>query len=163
MRPPIVMDSNVAFVGNGATEQAGVECVIACVDRMEQIMTQERLLLDSEGRIFEEYPKPTGQYGAGDAFFVWAWRNQRNRDVCRLVQIELHDERSFADFPDDEELAGFDRDDRKFVGVAIASGESPPILNASDTDWWNHRQALFRHGVAVEFVCPELMSPLDSD
>lgn len=158
MRPPVVMDSNVAFVGNGATEQAGPECVLACIDRMERIKARERLLLDSEGRIFEEYPRPTGQRGVGDLFFIWAWRHRCNPEVCTLVRIEPHDDRGFTDFPDDEMLAGFDRDDRKFVAVAIASGESPPILNASDKDWHDHRQALSRHGVAVEFVCPELMN-----
>lgn len=160
MRPPVVMDSNVAFVGNGRADHAEPDCVLACVARMERIKTQERLLLDSEGRILQEYPspRPTEQPRAGDAFIIWAWQNQHNPEVCTLVPIQAHDKRGFAQFPDDEELAGFDRDDRKFVAVAVASGESPPILNASDTDWRDHQQALSRHGVAVEFVCPELMN-----
>ncbi|HSU82609.1 MAG TPA: hypothetical protein VLR69_09330, partial [Thermoanaerobaculia bacterium] len=57
----------------------------------------------------------------------------------------------------DPDLAAFDPSDRKFVAVAVASGEQPEILNASDTDWWHHREALSRHGVEVRFLCPQLM------
>ena len=51
----------------------------------------------------------------------------------------------------------FDRDDRKFVAVALASGTSPPIVNASDRDWWEHREVLQVHGIEILFLCPELM------
>lgn len=161
MRPHVVMDSNVAFVGNRQAEQAGPGCILACVDRMARIREHEKLVLDDGGRILEEYPRPTGQPGLGDAFVKWVWTNLFDPKVCRLVQIEPHEERGFAEFPDDEDLAGFDQDDRKFVAVAVAaasaSGKLPPILNASDRDWWDHRDALARHGVDVEFLCPELM------
>lgn len=157
MRTPVVMDSNVAFVGSGEAEQAEPACVLACVDRMAEIKTDGRLVLDDGNRILREYPKPTGQLKAGHAFAKWAWTNHRNPERCTLVSIQSDDERGFAEFPDDDDLAGFDPDDRKFVAVAVASGESPRILNASDTDWRDHRHALSRHGVIVEFVCPELM------
>ena len=61
------------------------------------------------------------------------------------------------EFPEDSDLADFDWNDRKFVAVACAAGTSPPILNASDTDWLRHHEALGRHGVRVNFLCPELM------
>jgi hypothetical protein len=54
-------------------------------------------------------------------------------------------------------LGGFDRSDRKFVAVARASAHGPMIVNAVDTDWWIYRVALQRHGVRVEFLCPDLM------
>jgi hypothetical protein len=41
------------------------------------------------------------------------------------------------------------------VAVAVASGESPPILNAVDSDWWNHREALVESGFVVDFLCPQ--------
>ena len=42
---------------------------------------------------------------------------------------------------------------QKFVAVALASGAHPPILNAVDSDWWNHRAALADAGVTCEFLC----------
>lgn len=55
-------------------------------------------------------------------------------------------------------LENFDLTDRKFVAVALASGVDPPINNASDTDWWEFRDALARHRVTINFLCQELMT-----
>ena len=73
------------------------------------------------------------------------------------MHITKHPQRGFKNFPDDPDLDDFDPDDRKFVAVALASGTAPEILNASDTDWWNYRRPLERHGINVKFLCPELM------
>jgi len=100
---------------------------------------------------------PSGQPGSGDAFFKWLWNNQGNHDHCRRVNITPHDNRGFAEFPDDPELEPFDNDDRKFVAVALASHNAPPILNATDSDWWEHRVALEGHGIRIKSLCPELM------
>jgi hypothetical protein len=118
--------------------------------------------VDAGGLIFGEYRgnlKPSGQPGPGDAFFKWLWNNQGNLRHCRQIAITPVDRegRGFAEFPDDPALAGFDRADRMFVATALASGEHPPILNATDTDWWDYREALNRQGVEVRFLCPELM------
>lgn len=151
------MDTNVADVGNGATGQASPECVTACVDRMDRIIQGERLVLDDQDQILKEYPTSTGQLGAGHAFTKWVWTNRYNPTFCEVVTLQPHEARGFAQFPEDEALATFDRDDRKFVAVALASGKSPPILNASDTGWRDHQEALAKYGVRVEFICPELM------
>ena len=74
------------------------------------------------------------------------------------MEIHPHTEREFVEFPEDQRLADFDRDDRKFVAVALASGASPPIVNATDTDWWEHRDALSEHSVNVRFLCTDLMT-----
>jgi hypothetical protein len=61
----------------------------------------------------------------------------------------------FQEFPDDPALADFDRTDRKFVAVCVAHPQHPPILNATDRDWWDFRDALSVHGVLVRFLCEE--------
>ena len=160
MRTAVVIDTNVVRVGDGDAEQAGPDCVDACVDRMERVKEEEKLILDDGNLILREYLK---KYRAplerkpGHAFTKWAWRNRYNKERCKLVSIEADCRRGFVEFPDDDELTNFDDDDRMFVAVAIASGESPPIVNAADRGWWKHRFALARHAVEVDFVCPELM------
>ena len=62
----------------------------------------------------------------------------------------------FEEFPLDSELGTFDRSDRKFVAVALASKNAPQILNAVDSDWWIHRNRLRQHGLVVQFLCQEL-------
>lgn len=156
----VVVDTNVAVVANGLAEQANDGCVERCGDELERIIDGCVVVLDSDGLILDEYQKIlnfSGQPGVGDFFFKWLFFNQANPDHCRKVAITPHADRGFEEFPDDSALTNFDRDDRKFIAVALASQTTPPILNASDTDWWNHLNALKQHGIEVSFLCPELM------
>ncbi len=156
------MDTNVAIVANGKAPHVGTECVQTSIEALLAIRERHRLLLDDQGLILDEYRKhlsPSGQPGPGDAFYKWLWNNQGNLRHCRQVHVTpLRSRRGFAQFPDDSNLATFDPSDRKFVAVAISSQERPPIMNASDTDWWDHREALRRHGIEIQFLCPELMN-----
>jgi hypothetical protein len=159
VRLPVVVDTNVAIVANGRADQAGPSCVLACVNALLDVVRRRRVIVD-DGRIFGEYIRNlsmSGQPGVGDAFFKWIWDQQADPVCCTRVELTPHEQRGFEAFPDDAALTGFDAADRKFVAVAIASGESPPILNAADTDWWLFRKPLSRYGVTVEFLCPELM------
>lgn len=160
MTMEVVMDTNVAVVANGEAEQAGPECVATCMRTLRRIRNDHRLVLDDQGHILDEYRRrlsPNGQPRVGDAFFKWLWENQANESRCLQVRITFDPEREYEEFPDDPELGGFDRSDRKFVAVARVTSSDPAILNASDTDWWHHRKPLWRHGIRIEFLCPELM------
>jgi hypothetical protein len=136
--------------------------VTKCLQELAAVRNEGQLLLDDMGLILDEYlkQKPHGfPRGPGDAFLVWVNDNQANPSHISSIAITrlIDDPREFAEFPDDAELEAFDRDDKKFVAVALASGRTPPILNATDTDWWIHRAALTRNGIRVKFLCPELM------
>lgn len=157
----IVIDTNVLHVANGTTPQAGPNCILAVVERLERVRRRERVCLDETGHILDEYLRQrfsfSGQPGVGDAFFKWLFENQANPRHCERVAVKSLSEEGtrFAEFPSDPRLAGFDPSDRKFVAVALASSKKPPILNAVDSDWWEHREALLSHGVEVEFLCPD--------
>ena len=156
----VVLDTNVAVVANGKTGQADKDCILECIARLRHIQEECLLLLDDRNRIIDEYRNnlnPSGQPGPGDAFFLWLWQNQANQEYCRNIAVTPHEDHGFEEFPDDPDLSAFDQDDRKFVAVALASGTGPKVLNASDTDWWHHRQALQKHGVEIVFLCPDLM------
>jgi hypothetical protein len=130
------------------------------VRRLQEIQARGLLLVDDFQRILTEYrhhASLSGQPGLGDAFLRWAWDNQANPDHCEQVQITPCIDRGFDEFPSDPGLSGFDRSDRKFVAVAMASGRDPVIYNATDTDWWIYRIPLKRSGVRVQFLCPDLM------
>lgn len=162
MKAARVMDTNVAIVANGKSPQAGDQCMGTCIRTLLELQQQHRVLLDELGLILEEYRRhlsPSGQPGAGDVFFKWLWSNQSNPEHCRQIALTpaKGGRRQFEEIPDDPELAAFDSSDQKFVAVAIASGEKASIFNAADSDWWHHREVLSRHGVEVQFLCPELM------
>lgn len=154
---PTVIDTNVLVVANGGQNQASEECQLACVNALLQAR-RGRVLIDSLGLILKEYGDNVCFYQpplAGSEFYRWLC-NHLGQESCRAVDITPTGD-SFAEFPDDPDLAGFDRSDHKFVAVARASGLAPPILNSVDTDWWIHRQALDRNDIHIEFLCPEAM------
>ncbi len=164
----MIIDTNVAIVANDRDRIDGVgdDCVLACIAALVSARENNVILVDDWGLILSEYGRNlsfAGQPGAGDFFFKWLWNNQANPRYCRRVPVTpveaghsnaAPDDPPLAEFPDDPALHGFDRSDRKFVATAIAVGEPAPILNATDTDWQHFRDALHRHGVTVEFICP---------
>ena len=159
----IVLDTNVAVVANGMAEQADKACMYTCTVKLLQITRNDEnlLLLDDKYLILSEYQNRldfSGQPGPGDGFFKWLWERQADERHCRIVPVTSHEDRGFEEFPDDADLASFDMDDRKFVAVALASRSSPQVLNASDTDWWHHRDPLRKRGIDVVFLCPDLMN-----
>lgn len=157
----VIVDTNVARVASGHSPQADAACASACVQRLYEIMEQGGLLVDSLGLILNEYIKGLGHAGtpgAGEKFVKWAYSQQWQSDkVTRVAITPTTNEgwRKYKEFPDQPALKGFDPSDQKFVAVAVASGTNPPILNAVDSDWWNHRQALTNAGIVIEFVCPQ--------
>lgn len=160
MKPLVVVDTNVALVANDSSPQAGPDCVIACVKRLEEVQSGERVALDEQGRILGEYFKKgqrSGGPGVGDEFVKWVWDHQADCGFCATFAITPHVVRGFVEFPEDEDLSSFDHDDRVFVAVAVASGKKARILNAVDSGWWSHRDVLGRNGIRVDFLCPELM------
>ena len=156
----IVVDTNVPIVANGGNEQADPSCRLNCIASLRDIQDERIVLLDDKNLILGEYKRRlsfSGQPEPGDAFFKWLFDNQANPAHCRKVPLTVHQVRGFEEFPDDPSLDSFDHDDRKFVAVVRASGTGPAVLNASDRDWWFYRQVLQKHGVKVEFLCPNLM------
>ena len=160
MTEEIVIDANVPAVANGITPQADDTCLRNCLAELRRVQNERRLLIDDDWLIIKEYlgvSDPKEGAGLGDAFVKWVLNNQMNEARVRRVTITPELTHGFEEFPDAPALSSFDRDDRKFVAVALASGTSPDIINATDTDWWTHRHALQQRGVRVRFLCPDLM------
>ncbi len=154
----VVVDTNVIVVANGRSEQASSDCVETCGEKLEKIMSGEvKLVLDNRWIILREYMQNLRSNGAdvGDRFLGWILVNKDNH--CDLVPITPVKglENEFEEFPDDPALADFDPDDRKFIAVACAHPEKPPILQAVDSQWWDFRDVLREKGVTVEFICED--------
>lgn len=157
-----VVDTNVAVAANARNTHADLECQLACLQALNRLVKNGKVVLDNTGLIISEYRKhlkPAGQPGVGDKFYKHLLNNQHNRKRCLLVDIRLLDASAgeFAEFPDDSALTGFDPDDRKFVAAALAIDDPPPIINPLDTDWRDFEAALAMHGVILEQLCPQHM------
>jgi hypothetical protein len=164
--PASVIDTNVLSVAERRHPGASPECELECARLLDAVVQGDvAAVLDDENRILGEYRAnvalKSGQLGVGGRFLIWLLNNRWTPEACEQVAIHVLsgsvDGCDFAEFPNDPALQTFDRNDRKFVAVAIASSLSPGIENATDPGWWTHRVALANNGVRVEFLCPELM------
>ena len=158
-----VIDANVPVVASGRAPHASPSCVLNCVRKLRDVHTRGRVVLDNEMRILREYMtnlSMSGQPGAGDYFMKWVWENQGVSGRCERVALtpRTDDPEDFVEFPEDTRLISFDRSDRKYVAVALASQSDPVVLNATDSDWWDYREALRTNGVQIEFLCPDQFS-----
>jgi hypothetical protein len=156
---PAVVDTNVPIVANRQNGEC-LECAAACAKALNEITKTGLLVLDESGLIFGEYKchlSFSGQPGAGDVFFKWLSDNRYRTD--RVVQVSLAEDPErpgeSVTFPNDPALATFDHSDRKFVAAALTHPEKPPVLNATDSDWWDYQDELRRYGVTIQFVCGE--------
>ncbi len=159
MNGAVVIDTNIPKVANGHAPQADLICVKSCKSKLQTIREQGVLVVVDYGmEILKEYRNnlsQSGEPGIGDEFMKWLWDNIGVESVCELVTIHPNPERVYEEFPDDPDLTNFDKSDRKFVAVAVASKYEPKILNAVDSDWWECYDALSKF-VSIEFVCGEL-------
>lgn len=163
----VVVDTNVAVTANGKSlpDSVSIACVAACARRLQTIRQDGVVVLDDGWRILREYKAniaESGQPGVGDAWLKWLLTNLANPERCQRVAITPVDApQMFAEFPADPALAQFDKSDRKFVAVSRAHPARPAVLNATDSDWQIHRSALARHGVTVEFLCPDFLNGVE--
>jgi hypothetical protein len=161
-----IIDTNVLVAANGNPKtcpQANRKCVGTVrqfLDQVKQAGEQRsgKLLLDNGWHILREYKKNVSDMGkpsVGDEFLLWLLQNRKQ--AVEWVTITSTGENEFAEFPVDPDLQDFDLSDRKFVAVALTHPEHPPIYNAVDSDWKIHQLALERHGIQIEFLCPDCL------
>ena len=158
----VVVETNVIAVANELAEQADDNCIVACIEALHTAQKKRKVVIDSGQLLFQEYFKyanRSGQPRTGDAFIKWLWDNQANtkRVECVSISPSAAEPDNFNEFPNDPNLRQFDHSDRKFVAVALSSKRNPKILNATDSDWRDFRDQLKANGVAIVFLCPQMM------
>ncbi len=157
-----VVDTSVPKVANLATQpdpesDVPCTCVRKCIKAIEHVKKEYALVIDAGDDIFAEYLRQlsmSGQHSLGNAFMKWVHDNRfRLPDDSRVCITRNGD--SYDEFPLHKGLDNFDRSDRKFVAVANAHSEKPPVLQATDSKWWGWKKPLAEVGIKVLFLCPE--------
>jgi hypothetical protein len=157
-----VIDSNVLAVAEGLYGDTSDGCVLACVENLEALQRGEITVVDEADEIVFEYlgaVRHGGRPGVGAKFAKWIHSRRFDVRVCERVRITPVNDNppTYAEFPDDPALRNFDPDDRKFIAVAAAHPDRPPVLEAVDRVWWTHRAALAAAGIDIQFLCiPEI-------
>jgi len=154
----VVVDTNVLLVAEGMHDDVSEECVLACVQRLEEIMKGDTVVLDDGYRVLDEYQHKLSARrgkGVGSAFLKWLLQHRAGeRRVAIVALTELGADR-FAEFPVAALESAFDPPDRKFPAVANAHPSRPPILQATDSKWLRWWPDLKAAGIDVEFLCPQ--------
>lgn len=114
---------------------------------------EDRLVVDLTYRIISEYRgqiPPAGQSAR--------WLNQlETQPRDRLVEVIIQfDANGHAVLPPELEI--HDNNDRRFVAVALAHDPTPPIVNATDTDWAQERERLAAGGITMQELCPDFIA-----
>ncbi|MFO0726480.1 MAG: hypothetical protein U1E65_22025 [Myxococcota bacterium] len=160
----VVVDTNVILIANGQHQDVSALCGAACATTLHGVVQSGRVAIDDGYRILNEYQNKAAPFQGkrpGDAFLKWLLRNVANPARCDQVALREHDIRGFESFPEDARLANFDPPDRKFVAVAAAHSDKPPILQAADSKWLDWAAQLNASGVVVEFLCPDDIQAFD--
>lgn len=157
-----LLDTNVPKTANLATQSVpnsdvSDACVMSCIEAVEYVIKKRGLVIDSNDEIFDEYRQQLsmkGEPGIGDAFMKWVNDHRYNPAFCDRVAITKTGD-SYREFPNHRGLDDFDQSDRKFIAVANAHPEKPPVMQATDSKWWGWKNALAEVGIAVQFLCAD--------
>lgn len=155
-----VVDTNVPTTANGANQGASPQCIAVSGRVLKEIMDLGHVYVDAGGGIVDEYRRnlnARGQPGPGDAFFKWILTHEWGGTRVTRVRITPHghDPESFHELPPPPNGIVYDRSDRKFLAVACAHPDRPPILQSLDSKWWGWQEALAQQGVSIHFLCPD--------
>lgn len=153
-----LIDTNVLVTANGANDAASAICAANSAKAVQEVMTTGHLFLDAGGRIIEEYRNNLAPYGppeVGNTFLKWLMTHEYDPSRVTLVAItpRADDPSDFQELPAPPKGVEYDPSDRKFLAVAAAHPEHPPILQALDSKWWGWQDALEDAHVSVHFLC----------
>ena len=102
-------------------------------------------VLDCEQKVFKEYRNNVGS----DDYGMRVLYDKLDRSKVLYHPLEF-DANGFALVP--ECFGAFDRSDRKFVALCLREREhdrDTPVVNACDSDWYEHRELMSSQGVRV--------------
>lgn len=155
-----VIDTNVAVTANGENDAAGPKCVVASARALQAVIASGHLFIDHSGLILLEYRKylrARGEPGPGDVFLKWLLTHEWGETRVTRVVITPKRENAaeFAELPTPSDGTVYDSSDLKFLAVAAAHPEHPPILQALDSKWWGWRKALSDASVTIYFLCED--------
>ena len=150
-----VVDTNVLIVANGLATHAAMDCQLSCVGELARLQREGVVCVDNKRLIMGEYGRMTDHDGPpmpGSAFYKYLWQNMYNEEKVRQVQVEPRDSEG-RDFDDPVLPPNNLKKDAKFLAVAVKA--EAVVVNAVDSDWYEHRALTDDLGVRVRQLCPQ--------
>lgn len=152
----VVIDTNVLAVAEGMHAGASDGCVLACVRLVRRVLDGHKVGVDEGDEILGEYVQAlrrSAKSGVGGKLARFLWHRRYDASICHRLPITPlgQPSGSFVEVP--TFLRDFDTDDQKFLAVAAAEGQTPPIFQALDKEWWRRRSDFAENGLDVQFLC----------
>lgn len=151
----IVVDTNVwtaagkAIVDVETSEEA--DCIESCTDWIQRFLESDsKVLVDAEGKVIDEYQRYIGQGRFPESKLSQLWSELWGRLEIKVIPF---DDSGYAVLP--QSIRFHDREDRKFVALALTTEPYAPIYNSMDTDWEKEKDQLTGFGLTVIELCPE--------
>jgi len=154
VRDRTVVDTNVLVTANGRATHVEAACQLRCVDELARITREEVVCVDDKGLILREYQRQTesvGQAQPGTVFFKHVWQKMGDTRRVRLIPVDPIG-REGREFSHPALPRNNLKKDAKFLAVALNADAA--IVNATDSDWAEHRELTDRMGVDVKQLCP---------
>ncbi len=158
----MIIDTNVIVSVDDPNPVAREHCVIRCRELLDEAR-KSVVALDTNDEILLEYIRNVRRrdypLGVGASFVRYVENFRFDETLFERVELITDPDRGYKEFPAEKKLATFDRADRKFVAVSLASSADHAIYNATDDGWAKHDHALSEAGVNVVYLCPSLTKP----
>ena len=157
--PEYIVDTNVPIVAQGDEHPMDLECELACVEFIEQVISNRHVIvIDDAFHVIREYQhklNSKGQQKLGDLFLHWVLLNQANPSRVKQVSITQIDTlgHDFDEYPNSLSHIEIDNSDKKFIAIAKVNGNPSTIVQSSDSKWIGWAKALQDEGIYVNFLC----------
>jgi len=141
-----VIDTNVLIAANGAGEQISPQLALLAAKFLLEVKAGGQVVIDDGLLAISEYKRYmqfAGEPGIGDSFFRWLMTSYGGDHVIRAT-VEPPGVEHFIP----ESLRQFDESDKKWIAIYRAGGAND-IVNATDSDWVEARDALEAAGIVV--------------
>lgn len=156
-----ILDSNIIAIANGLHGDASFECMmnsISFLKNIEEIIMNNEdtfLIYDTAFVILKEYHKHCSkgtEKRLGTSFYKWIHRNLNNPNKFKLqnlpIDIETNDELLPTCFN------GFDRNDRKYLFLALYFKEFGPSLHYSiDRGYQRYNDCFEEENIKLSKLC----------
>lgn len=154
----IILDTNVptkASISPQLCHENELEMQKKCMKYIGDLVNNKetKLVLDADFEILKEYQNNVCKNSnMGKIFFKWLYNYYNQIQPEDIIKLEKNRSGQYMDFPYDDDTENFDESDKKFIALANAHAEKPPIIEAADGKWLGYEAAFAKYGIIIEFL-----------
>lgn len=154
----VILDANVpakAAVSPAFCPESDLQIQEKCMSYIENLVNEKdsKLVLDIGYEIMTEYRNNVCKdSNMGKIFFRWLYDYYSRIDNNDHIKLEKNDNGQYKDYPYYDDTKDFDESDKKYIALANAHSEKPPIIEATDGKWMGYESVFLRYDISIEFL-----------